>query len=989
MQRGVLTETHATFPVFRQSFVHLSEGQDLYAAYPTEQGSEDRDRFKYSPSAALFFAPFAFLPIVVGLFLWTALNSLGLYAAVKRLIPGRDAPWALLIVFPALIAAIQSTSSNALVAALMIGAFVALEQRSAVGAAGAIVSGTLMKLYPAAAASFVLTHPKRWRTIGIFLGVAALFLVAPLLVVSPAELAVQYRTWVAVLLADGQDLTFARSIMVVVREWTGSDIGNFAIQGPATLLLLAPIVGRPAAMTGAAYRRMVLASILIYVVIFNHQAENASYVIAAVGLAVWFLASPRTPARVALLILCMAGLEAVPYALVWLWMQFDLLEGERLVATLRTRFTLPTLPALRRLGVVAGVGSVATLAIWPRVSPNMQLNGPPPAYPQRSLAATSPTRGADHRRRVPTLRPASVLIPVGSVFHEAALLSLPEPKAAPIPAPTIIGLPGTGARIIASVALADTPVRPWALSNPCTIDTLGTAVPGAWLSTRVGKIRIEPGGVDLPSERLSAVARRLHVPTSADVVRQELSFRSGEVMDTSRMLESVRRLRESSLFTDVVIEGRHCGQDANTDIAVRTRDAWSTRGSIRLGGRAPMQAWLIERNILGSGRTVSLGSEESNGHQVMSAAVADPRFLGAPVLASASLRLHGDGREWAWSVRTRERSPRDDWRATLASTQIRRKSIDSKKGAVTDIARRSNVLAVTRRVASSDAGVWAVTSGIENELSNLDVTRSNTALGGSRAHRAFTAPLVGVARRSTTYRAIDWLVPGQRASELRVGAEGDLAVSFGRETVAGGSISHWDGWAGITALPNPGLIVSADVWSSGYRVRDSVQNASVRATATVVARAKHGLWIGRLSAERVWTPDPDVFALSSTDPMLRTLSPTSRLAAQALSAQAERTAPLYARDGRWAIDGAVFGIWSRRTHTLDVAGNPMRTMQAAMVGVGLRQVRSDPRLSPLRLDIGRTVMSPRGLPNRWIVMLSASPSLSGGRARDGLRAPGR
>ncbi|MFI5281175.1 MAG: glycosyltransferase family 87 protein, partial [Gemmatimonadales bacterium] len=292
VQRGILTETHATFPVFRQSFVHLSEGRDLYAAYPAEQGPEDRDRFKYSPTAALFFAPFAFLPLVVALFFWTALNAIALYAAVRCLTPGRDEPWALLIVFPALIAAIQSTSSNALVAALMIGGFVALERRSIVGAAGAIVSGTLMKLYPAAAASFVLSHPRRWQVVGIFLAVAAAAVAAPLLVVSPAELAAQYRSWIAVLLADGRDLTFARSIMVVIREWTGTEVSNLAIQVPATLLLLVPIVARGVAMADAGYRRTLLASILVYVVIFNHQSENASYVIAAVGLAVWFLGSP-------------------------------------------------------------------------------------------------------------------------------------------------------------------------------------------------------------------------------------------------------------------------------------------------------------------------------------------------------------------------------------------------------------------------------------------------------------------------------------------------------------------------------------------------------------------------------------------------------------------------------------------------------------------------------------------------------------------------
>src|SRR5437867_960216 len=37
VQRGVLTHTHATYPIFRQSYVHLAAGQDLYARYPREQ----------------------------------------------------------------------------------------------------------------------------------------------------------------------------------------------------------------------------------------------------------------------------------------------------------------------------------------------------------------------------------------------------------------------------------------------------------------------------------------------------------------------------------------------------------------------------------------------------------------------------------------------------------------------------------------------------------------------------------------------------------------------------------------------------------------------------------------------------------------------------------------------------------------------------------------------------------------------------------------
>ncbi|MEA3247727.1 MAG: hypothetical protein U9Q74_16370, partial [Gemmatimonadota bacterium] len=382
-------------------------------------------------------------------------------------------------------------------------------------------------------------------------------------------------------------------------------------------------------------------------------------------------------------------------------------------------------------------------------------------------------------------------------------------------------------------------------------------------------------------------------------------------------------------------------------------------------------------------------SQESNGHQAFSFGLADPRFLGADVNASALMRVHGDGREWAWSLRSNDRSVLEPWSAAVTSSQVRRYRVDPRKQVVTDITRRASALTVTRRVASSDAAVWAVTTGVEQELTDLDVTRAPAGLVGSRAHRAFVAPLFGVARRSTSYREIDWLVPGQRASEMRVGVEGDFVAGFGREVRTGGPVTHWDGWLGATTMPSSGTVITGDLWTSGYRVRDSIQNASVRASATFFGRAHRGTWVGRLAGERVWSPDPDVFALSTADPMLRTLSPTSRLAAQALSAQVERRAPLYAQDGRWALDGALFAAWSERRHTLDVAGNPVRVMQAAMVGVGLRQVRDDPRQSPLSIDIGRTITSSRGLPNRWIVTLTASPSLGGVRVRDGVRAPTR
>lgn len=337
VQRGILTHTHATFPVFRQSFVHLAAGQDLYAAYPSEQGTEDRDRFKYSPTAAMFFAPFALLPFIAGLFLWTALNSLALFFAVDRLIPGKNGTLALLIVFPSLIAAIQSTSSNALIAALMVASFVALEGARHLRSSTMIAAGALMKLFPAAAVPFVLLQPKPWRAFAKLALVVFALLALPLLVTTPVQLIAQYKSWANILLGDAGDLTFARSIMVVVRHWTGLATPNWMFQSAATLILITPIALRRSHWSDPAFRKSLLASLLIYVVIFNHQAENSSYIIASVGLAVWYLNSDRSLIRTLLLVLCLVGLEAIPYTIVWFWLQFDLLDGGRLGAWLAAR----------------------------------------------------------------------------------------------------------------------------------------------------------------------------------------------------------------------------------------------------------------------------------------------------------------------------------------------------------------------------------------------------------------------------------------------------------------------------------------------------------------------------------------------------------------------------------------------------------------------------------------------------------------------------
>ena len=75
------------FLIFRWSFVNLHAGSDMYAAQPQHH----TDLYKYSPSFAVLFAPFALLPFTLALVAWDALNALLLFFAVDRLLPGRQA----------------------------------------------------------------------------------------------------------------------------------------------------------------------------------------------------------------------------------------------------------------------------------------------------------------------------------------------------------------------------------------------------------------------------------------------------------------------------------------------------------------------------------------------------------------------------------------------------------------------------------------------------------------------------------------------------------------------------------------------------------------------------------------------------------------------------------------------------------------------------------------------------------------------------------
>jgi hypothetical protein len=283
------------FLIFRWSFLNLVSGHDMYAAQPQHH----TDLYKYSPSFAVLFAPFALIPFSISLALWDALNALLLFHAVDRLLPTREAALALALIYLEVLRSMQRSQSNSLVTALVILAFLALEQRKQLGAAISIAIGAVVKIFPLATVALAILYGRRVRFALLMVVAMALVLALPLLVVSPAELAAQYQSWRAVEAADALSVGggggggLYGGVMQQLRLIFGVSWPNWPVQLAGTVLLLLPLA-RWRNWSDAGFRLRFLCALLVYMVIFNHQSESPSFVIAVTGIAIWFVTTPRT-----------------------------------------------------------------------------------------------------------------------------------------------------------------------------------------------------------------------------------------------------------------------------------------------------------------------------------------------------------------------------------------------------------------------------------------------------------------------------------------------------------------------------------------------------------------------------------------------------------------------------------------------------------------------------------------------------------------------
>ena len=137
---------------------------------------------------------------------------------------------------------------------------------------------------------------------------------------------------------------------------------------------------------------------------------------------------------------------------------------------------------------------------------------------------------------------------------------------------------------------------------------------------------------DGPFRFVGRVANRAHVRTRGRVVREQVLLHRGDVWTAERGRESMRLLRTLDFLDPLSIRAIPVGD--SVDVQVDTRDVWTTQPEVNLergGGRLFGAYAFTENNLLGFGKSISLGYREDPIGITRSIDYSDPGIMGSRV----------------------------------------------------------------------------------------------------------------------------------------------------------------------------------------------------------------------------------------------------------------------------------------------------------------------------------------------------------------------
>lgn len=345
-------KSHNNFLIFRYVFWHTIEQTSLYSAY-----EQYYDTNHYGPFFSLVVAPFAIFPVYFGLFLWEIALALCLYYAIRKL-PLQNKKRIFIYWFCAheLLTALFMSQFNIAIVALILATFYCIEKEKDFWAAFWIMLGTFVKLYGIVGLAFFFFSKHKGRFIVSLIIWAVIMFVAPMGISSPEYIVSQYYEWWESLVGKNADNAFAYSqnisLLGMVRKISQcATYSDLWIIIPGLIVFGLPYL-RFKQYKYEAFRFTLLASVLMFVVLFSTGSESSTYIIPFVGVAIWYVVAPwkRSKWDIALMVFAFIltsmspsdlfpsfirkqyvvpyALKALPCVIIWLKLSYEMCKKD-------------------------------------------------------------------------------------------------------------------------------------------------------------------------------------------------------------------------------------------------------------------------------------------------------------------------------------------------------------------------------------------------------------------------------------------------------------------------------------------------------------------------------------------------------------------------------------------------------------------------------------------------------------------------------------
>ena len=281
------------YNIYRGAFWNAVRGWNLYLPNPAEYG----DMHHYGPFFSLLFAPFAIGPKWIGLLLWGIALTLFLYWAIRK---SQFTKYQQLFILwfcaHEMLTALYMQQFNIAIAATILLAYYLIETERDFWAAFFIMLGTFVKVYSIVGLAFFFFSKHKGKLIISLVFWAIVMFVAPMPFFHGWDYIVsQYHEWYISLLnknAQNADALMQNiSLLGMVHRVTGLEFNNLWLIVPGMALFGLPYL-RCSQYKHVAFRQTLLASVMMFIILFSTGSESSGYITPFIGIVIWYTAAP-------------------------------------------------------------------------------------------------------------------------------------------------------------------------------------------------------------------------------------------------------------------------------------------------------------------------------------------------------------------------------------------------------------------------------------------------------------------------------------------------------------------------------------------------------------------------------------------------------------------------------------------------------------------------------------------------------------------------